>query len=151
MVGMAEFFTQLESYADLEPQIIRVTKIHKVLKAIVKLQSIPKEEEFNFKKRSSDLLSAWTKAMDSDETAATATNGEASAETDAPAKTENTEKESTKEPSAAPAEATEAGNDAVDEADTTMTDAPAESKQEKTEETSAEPAADGAEGDKVEA
>lgn len=61
---MAEFFTQLESYSDLEPQVIRTTKINKVLKGVVKLASIPKEEEYNFKKRSNDLLTQWNNAMD---------------------------------------------------------------------------------------
>ena len=59
MPGMAEFFSQLEAYNDLEASIIRGTKIHKVLKAIVKLASVPKDDEFHFKKRSSALLEVW--------------------------------------------------------------------------------------------
>lgn len=66
MPGMSEFFTQLEAYVDLEPSIIRETKIHKVLKAIVKLASVPKDEQYNFKKRSSALLDIWNKRMESD-------------------------------------------------------------------------------------
>lgn len=61
---MAEFFGQLEKYDNLEPSIIRTTKIHKVLKAIVKLASIPKDEELGFKKRSADLLEIWNKRME---------------------------------------------------------------------------------------
>lgn len=57
---------QLETYADLEVSIIRVTKINKVLKAIIKLPSIPRDEEFNFKKRSHDLLATWNKILASD-------------------------------------------------------------------------------------
>jgi len=64
MAGMADFFTQLEAYEDLEGEIIRNTKIHKVLKAIVKLASVPKDDEFNFKKRSSALLEVWNKRME---------------------------------------------------------------------------------------
>ena len=66
MAGMAEFFAQLEAYHDLEPVIIRNTKVHKVLKAIVKLSSIPKDEEYNFKKRSAAMLEVWNKRMESD-------------------------------------------------------------------------------------
>lgn len=88
MSAMAEFFGQLEKYDNLEPSIIRTTKIHKVLKAIVKLATIPKDEEHSFKKRSADLLEIWNKRMEGEgETAAKpateekapATNGETSA------------------------------------------------------------------------
>lgn len=63
---MNGFFEQLETHKDLEPSIIRATKVHKVLKAIVKLTSIPKEEEYNFKKRSTSLLEIWNKRMEAD-------------------------------------------------------------------------------------
>ncbi|KAK1818533.1 hypothetical protein LTR12_007092 [Friedmanniomyces endolithicus] len=66
MSAMADFFTQLENYDTLEPFIIRTTKIHKVLKAIVKLATIPKEEEYNFKKRSAAMLEIWNKRMEAD-------------------------------------------------------------------------------------
>lgn len=66
MAGMADFFTQLETYENLEPSIIRLTKIHKVLKAIVKLASVPKDDEYNFKKRSSVLLDIWNRRMEAD-------------------------------------------------------------------------------------
>jgi hypothetical protein len=70
MAAMAEFFGQLEKYDNLEPSIIRSTKIHKVLKAIVKLASIPKDEELGFKKRSADLLEIWNKRMEGEGDAA---------------------------------------------------------------------------------
>jgi hypothetical protein len=70
MSAMAEFFGQLEKYDNLEPSIIRTTKIHKVLKAIVKLASIPKDEELGFKKRSADLLEIWNKRMEGEGEAA---------------------------------------------------------------------------------
>jgi len=63
---MAEFVTKLEGYADLEVSIIRATKINKVLKAILKLNSIPKEEEFQFKTRSQTLLDKWNKLLASE-------------------------------------------------------------------------------------
>lgn len=66
MGAMAEFFSQLENYENLEPAIIRKTKIHKVLKAIVKLSTIQKNEDFNFKKRSAAMLEVWNKRMEAD-------------------------------------------------------------------------------------
>lgn len=60
---MSEFVTKLEGYADLEVSIIRATKINKVLKAILKLGTIPREEEFNFKTRSQALLDKWNKLL----------------------------------------------------------------------------------------
>jgi len=66
MKQMSEFVTKLEGYADLEVSIIRVTKINKVLKAILKLATIPKEEEFQFKPRSQTLLDKWNKLLASE-------------------------------------------------------------------------------------
>ncbi|KAF1912423.1 hypothetical protein BDU57DRAFT_582678 [Ampelomyces quisqualis] len=79
MANMSDYLKQLELHDDLEAEVIKKTKVHKVLKAIVKLNSIPKEEEFGFKQRSSELLTKWTGALAADEPAAapmeTATNG----------------------------------------------------------------------------
>jgi hypothetical protein len=69
MVTMSNFITKLENYGDLEVSIIRSTKINKVLKALIKLNTIPKDEEFNFKSRSVDLLGKWNKALGADSTA----------------------------------------------------------------------------------
>jgi len=81
MQSMSEYVSKLEEHADLEVSIIRATKINKVLKAILKLPSIPKEEEFNFKTRSQSLLDKWVKILASDQgetgTTAAATNGTA--------------------------------------------------------------------------
>lgn len=66
MASMADHFGQLEAYDNLEPSIIRTTKIHKVLKAIVKLASVPKDDEFQFKKRSSVMLEMWNKRLETD-------------------------------------------------------------------------------------
>ena len=66
MQQMAEYITLLENFSDLEVSIIRATKINKVLKAILKLDSIPREEEFKFKPRSESLLSKWNKLLAAD-------------------------------------------------------------------------------------
>ncbi|KAK8049160.1 hypothetical protein PG994_010890 [Apiospora phragmitis] len=59
---------------DLEVSIIRATKINKVLKAILKLEGIPKEADFQFKPRSQSLLDKWNKILASD-TGAVPANG----------------------------------------------------------------------------
>lgn len=63
MKSMSDYLTHLESFADLEASIIRETKINKVLKAILKMESVPCEEEFTFKKRSQGLLDKWGKLL----------------------------------------------------------------------------------------
>lgn len=96
---MSEYVSKLEGYADLEVSIIRATKINKVLKAILKLNTIPKEEDFRFKPRSQTLLDKWNKLLASEQstpTAAPATTNGAPAEN-------KTETEETK---ASPAEPT---------------------------------------------
>ena len=60
---MSDYMTKLEGFPDLEVSIIRATKINKVLKAILKLEKIPKEDEFNFKPRSTVLLEKWNKLL----------------------------------------------------------------------------------------
>lgn len=69
MATMSNFISKLENYGDLEVSIIRSTKINKVLKALIKLTSIPKDEEFHFKGRSLDLLGRWNKALGAESTA----------------------------------------------------------------------------------
>lgn len=66
MKQMSEFVHKLEGYADLEVSIIRATKINKVLKAILKVTTIPKEDEFQFKPRSQSLLDKWNKLLASE-------------------------------------------------------------------------------------
>ncbi|RDW67705.1 hypothetical protein BP6252_09101 [Coleophoma cylindrospora] len=77
MKAMSEFVTKLEGYSDLEVSIIRKTKINKVLKAILKLPTIPKEDELQFKPRSQTLLDKWNKLLagEQETPAATTTNG----------------------------------------------------------------------------
>ncbi|KAH7133574.1 hypothetical protein EDB81DRAFT_105933 [Dactylonectria macrodidyma] len=76
MKQMSEYITMLENFNDLEVSIIRTTKINKVLKAILKLESIPREDDFHFKDRSQSLLDKWNKLMAGDAASTpTATNG----------------------------------------------------------------------------
>lgn len=64
MPQMATYIKKLEAYDDkLEVSIIRNTKINKVLKGIIKLNSIPKDEEYNFRERSVKLLGVWNQIL----------------------------------------------------------------------------------------
>lgn len=61
---MATYIKKLEAYDDkLEVSIIRNTKINKVLKGIIKLNSIPKDEEYDFRARSVKLLGVWNQLL----------------------------------------------------------------------------------------
>jgi hypothetical protein len=76
MKMMSDYISKLEGFPDLEVSIIRATKINKVLKALLKLEHIPKEDEFKFKPRSQTLLDKWNKLLASDGTpAAESANG----------------------------------------------------------------------------
>lgn len=66
MAAMSNYIKKLEGYGDLEVSIIRATKINKVLKALIKLNTIPKDEEFNFRGRSVELLGKWNKILGSE-------------------------------------------------------------------------------------
>ena len=63
---MSEYLTKLEGFPDLEVSIIKKTKINKVLKAILKLESIPRGNDFKFKPRSQVMLEKWNKLLAAD-------------------------------------------------------------------------------------
>ncbi|KAI9844949.1 MAG: hypothetical protein M1838_001955 [Thelocarpon superellum] len=88
MKTMSDYIKKLETMADLEVSIMRTTKIHKVLRGIIKLSSIPQDAEFKFKQRSHDLLQIWNRLL--------AADGGAAADKDAHEEGE-TEKEKEKE------------------------------------------------------
>lgn len=69
MTSMSNYFSRLEAHQNLEVAIIRATKINKVLKMIVKLSSIPRDEEFQFRKRAVDMLSQWKNDLELDTSA----------------------------------------------------------------------------------
>jgi hypothetical protein len=66
MPNMSLYLKQLEELDDLEAEVIKTTKVHKVLKAIIKLETIPNEEDYNFKTRSNNLLTKWSGALAAD-------------------------------------------------------------------------------------
>jgi hypothetical protein len=55
-----EKLTQLECFPDLEVSIPKATKINIVPKGILKLSDIPREDEFRFNSRCSELSAKWT-------------------------------------------------------------------------------------------
>ncbi|KAI4280870.1 MAG: hypothetical protein L6R38_004090 [Xanthoria sp. 2 TBL-2021] len=63
MKQMSDYLAELETYLDLEPSIIRSTKINKVLKAMIKIPSIPQDEIHQFKDRSLKILAEWNKTL----------------------------------------------------------------------------------------
>ncbi|CEJ57561.1 hypothetical protein PMG11_06250 [Penicillium brasilianum] len=66
MAAMAGYFDKLEKHSDLEVSIIRSTKINKVLKMIVKLDTIPRDEEFHFRHRAMGILTSWKSVLETD-------------------------------------------------------------------------------------
>ncbi|KAK7459263.1 PWWP domain-containing protein [Colletotrichum acutatum] len=147
MKMMSDYITKLESFPDLEVSIIRATKINKVLKAILKLDSIPKEEEFNFKSRSQTLLDKWTKILSGgDAAAASATPAPTNGVNGTSGKTEE-KKETSAAPNGAKEESKEvekseeSEKQAEKEASAKMSEEPekAEEKPEKAEKPAEEP------------
>ncbi|ETN41415.1 uncharacterized protein HMPREF1541_03350 [Cyphellophora europaea CBS 101466] len=59
MSEMSRCLERLEDYRDLDAAIIHTTKVHKVLKGLLKLDWIPKDEEFDISSRSKSLLDRW--------------------------------------------------------------------------------------------
>jgi hypothetical protein len=108
---MSDFLSELETYPDLEGSIIRATKIHKVLKAMIKLHSIPLDEEFQFKKRSHELLDKWTYILSNDPTAGASGDKDEDAKPEAAGVTTNGTTKETEEQ----AEKAEAGEAAAPE------------------------------------
>lgn len=56
MAEMSRLLAELEAFADLEAPILRATKIHKVLQAVVKMERIPKDDESSLWMRVQALL-----------------------------------------------------------------------------------------------
>lgn len=59
MKAMSEFLAKLEGFQDLEANMLKATKMHKVLKWIRKVPKIPNDDEFGLRPRSEALLSKW--------------------------------------------------------------------------------------------
>ncbi|KAF1932440.1 uncharacterized protein M421DRAFT_54499 [Didymella exigua CBS 183.55] len=137
MTSMADYLKQLEQHEDLEADIIKKTKVHKVLKAIIKLDNIPKEEVHSFKSRSTELLSKWNGAL--------ATADRESAEKTTPAATNGVKADDEKSESA------KADTPAVEKKEETTEEDREGLKEEPKDETTAEPTEEKDEAPKEEA
>lgn len=122
MKQMSEYVTMLENFKDLEVSIIRTTKINKVLKAILKLQTIPREEEFHFKDRSQALLDQWNQLMANEPAPAApnGVNGKSEAKQSEKKGESHSGKEDTEEPKAEEPEKTKTEPEATPEAPTAV-------------------------------
>lgn len=59
MPMMSEHLTSLEAMVDLSHDIIRRTKVDRVLQGISTLQDIPEQEKYILQARSTALLAKW--------------------------------------------------------------------------------------------
>ncbi|KAL1890406.1 hypothetical protein Sste5346_008233 [Sporothrix stenoceras] len=100
MKTVSDYLTKLEGFPDLEVGVIRETKINKVLKAILKIATIPREDEFKFKPRSQTLLEKWNKLLAAepaaDAAAPAAANGTATTNGNGEAKSNGVKKDDEK-------------------------------------------------------
>lgn len=55
-------FSELEKfYQHIEPDIVNATSLGKVLRHIVELKRVPRDEDFHFVERGRVVLAAWSK------------------------------------------------------------------------------------------
>jgi hypothetical protein len=74
MAAMSEHLEKLERMISPPKIVLTSTNINKVLKRIMKLDQIPKDDEFDFKKRATELFKKWDVILrHEDEPAATST------------------------------------------------------------------------------
>jgi len=68
MPELSKFLGDLETWENLTVDLIKDTKIHKVLKGVMRVDfEIPLEDEFHFKKRSEDLYKQWMEMFAAEE------------------------------------------------------------------------------------
>lgn len=56
---MSKLFKQLEDNEKIEAAILRETKIHKVMKGIMRAENVPADGEFGFRRRAERLWEGW--------------------------------------------------------------------------------------------
>jgi hypothetical protein len=60
---MSSYLHKLENLPNLEGDIIRITKVRRVLVEILRLEEIPDEAKFQFKSRAQRLVEKWNKKL----------------------------------------------------------------------------------------
>lgn len=61
--GLSRFLSKLESFGELPASILLTTKIHKVCKAVLKLENVPGDDIYQFKARFSALRDIYCKTL----------------------------------------------------------------------------------------
>ncbi|KAE8454635.1 hypothetical protein EG329_000258 [Mollisiaceae sp. DMI_Dod_QoI] len=69
---MSRLLSKLESFGDLDFTIIRATKIHKVCKAVLRLDNVPGDDMYQFKARFAALYERYSKIQEQFESSDTA-------------------------------------------------------------------------------
>ena len=95
---MANLFSTLEKNTDLEVSIIRNTRINKVLKMIVKLPHIPRDDEYQFRRRAVNILAKWKDVLGPEESKAKTNGVHKGDDKETPAKEDEREGEAVAEP-----------------------------------------------------
>lgn len=62
--NMDDILRMLENFAELDAGLIRKTKINKVLRGILRLDVVPKDEQYKFLARAQSLLASWSPMLD---------------------------------------------------------------------------------------
>ncbi|KAI9771647.1 MAG: hypothetical protein M1840_001862 [Geoglossum simile] len=60
---ISEYFASLEGHTHIEEKIFQQSKIHKVMRGIVALHSVPGDDKYHFKRRARALLLQWGKPV----------------------------------------------------------------------------------------
>ncbi|KAI9864282.1 MAG: hypothetical protein M1813_003200 [Trichoglossum hirsutum] len=63
LTRLAEHFAKLEGYTHIDEETFQYSKIHKVIREVDKLPSVPGDNKYHFKRRAHDLLLRWKKPL----------------------------------------------------------------------------------------
>ncbi|KAL8752767.1 MAG: hypothetical protein Q9184_005634 [Pyrenodesmia sp. 2 TL-2023] len=74
--SLSVYLGELEAHPDLEGDIVQATKVNKVLEGIIKLASIPQDNDYRFKDRSLKLLAKWNEILAKEGSGDSATKGD---------------------------------------------------------------------------
>lgn len=61
--ALDSYYSKLEQIKEIDISLLRATKIGKVMKRVIQLSAIPKDDEFHFRERSRKLIESWQEIM----------------------------------------------------------------------------------------
>jgi len=105
MENLNKAMKQVEEYDGITAEVLRLTKIGKVMRRVVQLPSIPRDEEFKFKERAEKLCDNWAAVFSAAKGASEGTPAESlpiTADSNGTSQTKEEVKEETKEEESAP-------------------------------------------------